>query len=475
MARSRRKAREALSRLSPTFAIVGRPNVGKSTLFNRLVGRGVALVDNQPGVTRDYREGEAHLGGLSFKVIDTAGLDRAGPDELSGSIRKATEQALSAADACMFLVDAKSGVLPPDREIADFLRRQSKPVILVANKSDGRAGDTGYHDAFELGFGEPVRLSAAHGDGLSDLFMEMQRTAEELAARPEAADPGLEPVGDDDGDALESPIRIAVVGRPNSGKSSLINKVLGHERLLTGAAPGITRDAVSVSADWNGLPVEIFDTAGMRKRARVVEKVERMSVADGLRAVRFAEVVVVLLDAAKPFESQDLRIADLAEREGRAVVVALNKWDLVDDKERRLQELKRDFEFALPQLKGGSLAAVSALTGFGLDGLCHDIHEAHRRWRLRISTGILNRWLEEAVEAHPPPAPGGRRIRLRYMTQAKSRPPTFVVMCSYPRKLPESYSRYLSNGLRAEFGLGGTPIRLHFRSRPERNPFSTHA
>ena len=453
-----------------TLAILGRPNVGKSTLFNRLVGQRLALVDNRPGVTRDYREGEARLGSLRFNVIDTAGFESIGEDNLSSDIRKVTKQALDMSDACLFVVDAKSGVIPADREIADFLRKQSKPVLVAANKSDGRATHIGYQEAFELGLGEPVRLSAEHGDGFGELHEEINRIAFDSGIDVETAKDKA--VGEGGEDPL-APIKIAVVGRPNSGKSSLINRVLGQERLLTGETPGITRDSISISADWLGTKVRLFDTAGMRKRSRVVEKIEKLSVSDGLRAVRFAEVVVVLIDAEVPFESQDLRIADLAEREGRAMVVAINKWDLVDEKEFRLRELRKDFELRFPQMKGAPVVPVSALKGSGLARLRAAILESYENWNQRVSTGILNRWLEEMVVAHPPPAPRGRRIKLRYMTQSNSRPPTFIAMCSYPRLLPESYSRYLVNGLRSRFGLKGTPIRLIFRSRAEKNPFAT--
>lgn len=454
-----------------TLAILGRPNVGKSTLFNRLVGQRLALVDNRPGVTRDYREGEARLGSLRLTVIDTAGFESIGEDNLSSDIRKVTKQALDMSDACLFVVDAKSGVIPADREIVDFLRKQSKPVLVVANKSDGRATHIGYQEAFELGLGEPVRLSAEHGDGFGELYEEINRITFDSGIDIETTKGKAVDEGDEDPLA---PIKIAVVGRPNSGKSSLINRVLGQERLLTGETPGITRDSISISADWQGTKVRLFDTAGMRKRSRVVEKIEKLSVSDGLRAVRFAEVVVVLIDVEVPFESQDLRIADLAEREGRAMVVAINKWDLVDEKEFKLRELRKDFELLLPQMKGAPVVPVSALKGSGLARLRAAILESYENWNQRVSTGILNRWLEGMVIAHPPPAPRGRRIKLRYMTQSSSRPPTFIVMCSYPRLLPESYSRYLVNGLRSRFGLKGTPIRLIFRSRAEKNPFATN-
>ncbi|WP_425050050.1 ribosome biogenesis GTPase Der [Psychromarinibacter sp. S121] len=467
-----------------TLAIVGRPNVGKSTLFNRLVGKRLALVDDQPGVTRDLREGDARLGDLKFTVIDTAGLENETDDSLPARMRRLTERAVEMADICLFLVDARAGILPDDRVFADILRRKNANVILAANKAEGNAADAGVYEAYELGLGEPVRLSAEHGEGMGDLLSVLMPIADAFAERTEAAEaeaPEID-VEVDDADGTEElpayraptkakPLQVAVVGRPNAGKSTLINKILGEDRLLTGPEAGITRDAISLKIDWDGTPVRIFDTAGMRKKAKVQEKVEKLSVADGLRAVKFAEVVIVLLDAAIPFEQQDLRIADLAEREGRAVVVAVNKWDAEDNKGEKLKELKEAFERLLPQLRGAPLITVSALTGRGLDRLHAAVLKAHEVWNRRVSTARLNRWLEGMISAHPPPAPGGRRIRLRYMTQAKTRPPGFVVMCSHPDKLPESYSRYLVNGLRDDFDMPGTPIRLYMRSRADQNPY----
>ncbi|GGD29508.1 ribosome biogenesis GTPase Der [Sinisalibacter lacisalsi] len=468
--------------MSFTLAIVGRPNVGKSTLFNRLVGRRLALVDDQPGVTRDLREGEARLGGLHFTVIDTAGLEEATDESLQGRMRKLTERAVEMADACLFMIDARAGVLPTDEVFADILRRKNAHVILAANKAEGRAGESGLLEAYSLGLGEPIQLSAEHGEGMAELAAALEPIAEEMAertARIEAEAPETDvAVSDDDADddaprkpTRARPLQVAVVGRPNAGKSTLINALIGEERLLTGPEAGITRDAISLSFDWAGTPTRIFDTAGMRKRAKVQEKLEKLSVADGLRAVKFAEVVVVLLDAAIPFESQDLRIADLAEREGRAVVVAVNKWDAEPEKNAKLAELREAFERLLPQLRGAPLVTVSAKTGKGLDRLHTAVLRAHEKWNIRVSTARLNRWLEGMLAAHPPPAPGGRRIRLRYMTQVKSRPPGFVVMCSHPEKLPESYSRYLINGLRDDFDMPGTPIRLYMRSQADKNPY----
>ncbi len=461
-----------------SLAIVGRPNVGKSTLFNRLVGRKLALVDDQPGVTRDLREGEARLGPLRFTVIDTAGLEDATDDSLPGRMRRLTERAVAAADICLFLIDARAGVTPVDEIFADILRKRGGPVILAANKAEGQAGEAGALEAWGLGLGEPLRLSAEHGEGMEDLAAVLMPLAEGFAERAAAEAPDTdvavdEAAGEDeDGRPTPSkPLQIAVVGRPNAGKSTLVNALLGEERLLTGPEAGITRDAISVALDWGGVPVRIFDTAGMRRKAKVQDKVEKLSVGDGLRAVRFAEVVVVLLDAAIPFESQDLRIADLAEREGRAVVVAVNKWDIETDKQDKLKELRESFERLLPQLRGAPLVTVSARTGKGLDRLREAVMRAHEVWNRRVPTAALNRWLAGMLEAHPPPAPGGRRIKLRYATQAKTRPPGFVVMCSHPDKMPEAYARYLVNGLREDFDMPGTPIRLTFRGQGDRNPY----
>ncbi len=471
--------------MSFTLAIVGRPNVGKSTLFNRLVGRKLALVDDQPGVTRDLREGAARLADLRFTVIDTAGLEEATDDSLQGRMRRLTERAVEMADVCLFLIDGRAGVTAADEVFAEILRRKNAHVILGVNKAEGHAAEAGVLEAYGLGLGEPVRLSAEHGEGMDDLYRVLQPLADAFAARaaldPEAA-PAVDvdlPEEDETGETElavpeptpAKPLQIAVIGRPNAGKSTLINRILGEDRLLTGPEAGITRDAISVTADWAGTPVRIFDTAGMRKRAKVTEKLEKLSVADGLRAVRFAEVVVVLLDVEIPFETQDLRIADFAETEGRAVVVAVNKWDLEDDKGAKLAELKEMFERLLPQLRGAPLVTVSALTGRGLDRLHAAVLSAYRVWNRRIGTAKLNQWLTAMTEAHPPPAPGGRRIRLRYMTQVKTRPPGFVIMCSHPEELPESYRRYLVNGLRQDFDLPGTPVRLFLRSQGDKNPF----
>ncbi len=463
--------------MSFTLAIVGRPNVGKSTLFNRLVGKRLALVDDQPGVTRDLREGDARLGDLRFTVIDTAGLEDTTDDSLQGRMRRLTERAVDMADICLFLVDARAGVTATDEMFAELLRKRGGQVILAANKAEGRAGDAGLLDAYALGLGTPVQLSAEHGQGLDELYDMLRPVADGFAARAQADAPVVDVDVAQDGSAPDHapsrtrPLQMAVIGRPNAGKSTLVNRMLGEDRLLTGPEAGITRDAISVGLDWGGTPTRIFDTAGLRKKARVNDKVEKLSVADGLRAVRFAEVVVVLLDAAIPFESQDLRIADFAEREGRAVVVAVNKWDLEDDKQAKLKDLRQRFETVLPQLRGAPLVTVSARTGKGLDRLHAAVLRAHDVWNRRVPTGQLNQWLEAMIAAHPPPAPGGRRIKLRYMTQAKTRPPGFVVMCSHPEALPAAYTRYLVNGLRDSFDMPGTPIRMFLRSQADKNPY----
>ena len=462
-----------------SLAIVGRPNVGKSTLFNRLVGKRLALVDDQPGVTRDLREGEARLGDLRFTVIDTAGLEEATDESLQGRMRKLTERAVEMADICLFLIDGRVGVTAADEVFAEILRRRNAHVILGVNKAEGRAGEGGALEAYALGLGEPLRLSAEHGEGMDDLYRALVPLADGFAERAAAEAPEVDvDVAEDEAEegaapvpTRAKPLQIAVIGRPNAGKSTLVNKIIGEDRLLTGPEAGITRDAISVQADWQGTPVRIFDTAGMRKKAKVTDKVEKLSVADGLRAVRFAEVVVLLLDVEIPFETQDLRIADFAETEGRAVVVAVNKWDLEDDKSAKLAELKAMFERMLPQLRGAPLVTVSAKTGRGLDRLHDAILRAHQVWNRRVTTAKLNQWLGAMVETHPPPAPGGRRIKLRYMTQVKTRPPGFVLMCSHPEALPDSYRRYLVNGLREAFDMPGTPIRLTLRSQADKNPF----
>jgi GTP-binding protein len=468
--------------MSFTLAIVGRPNVGKSTLFNRLVGRKVALVDDQPGVTRDLREGDAKLFDLRFTVIDTAGLEDVTDDSLQGRMRRLTERAVDMADICLFLIDGRVGVTATDQVFADILRKRNAHVIVGVNKSEGKAGDAGAIEAYSLGLGEPVRLSAEHGEGMDDLYHMLLPLSSVYAERA-AEDAPLVDIDVSEEDAAteadpdawkpseKRPLQIAVIGRPNAGKSTLINKIIGEDRLLTGPEAGITRDAISVRSTWIGTPTRIFDTAGMRKKAKINDKLEKLSVADGLRAVRFAEVVVVLLDVETPFETQDLRIADYAETEGRAVVVAVNKWDLEGEKQEKLAELREMFERLLPQLRGAPLVTVSAKTGRGLDRLHAAILKAHEVWNRRVPTARLNTWLGAMTEAHPPPAPGGRRIKLRYMTQVKTRPPGFIAMCSHPELLPDTYRRYLVNGLRDHFDMPGTPIRITMRGQGDKNPF----
>jgi GTP-binding protein len=445
--------------MSFTLAIVGRPNVGKSTLFNRLVGKRLALVDDRPGVTRDRREGAARLGDLRFTVVDTAGFDEASPDSLIGRMMAQTELAIGGADAVLFLIDVRSGLTPIDRAFADVVRRAGKPVIVVANKSEGRAG-AGAAEAYALGLGDPIPLSAEHGEGLSDLYDAIRAALPEHTALPAEDDEA-------DADATDRPVRVAVVGRPNTGKSTLINRLLGEERLLTGPEAGITRDTIAVALEWKGREFRLFDTAGMRRKARIEEKLEKLSVADTLNAIRFAEVVIVLMDSERPFEEQDLRIADLVQREGRALVLGMNKWDLADGKASRL---RAEADHWLPQVKGVPIVALSGLHGEGLDRLMQAVVDAHAVWNRRVSTNPLNRWFEDAVASHPPPAVSGRRLKLNYITQVKSRPPSFVLFCSRADAMPESYLRYLVHGLRDRFDLPGTPIRITLREKA--NPFA---
>ena len=466
--------------MSFTLAIVGRPNVGKSTLFNRLVGKRLAIVDDQPGVTRDLREGQGRIGSLKFTVIDTAGLENETDGSLIARMRRLTEKAVDHADLCLFLIDGRVGLTSDDKHFADLLRKRAKQVILLVNKCEGKSGDEGFYEAFSLGLGDPIRLSAEHGIGLDELMYVLEPYIASYTHVASAPDVNL-PIYDEDfteeeTDSLnktEHTLQIAVVGRPNAGKSTLINKIVGEDRLLTGPEAGITRDAISITTDWHGNNIKVFDTAGMRKKSKVNEKVEKLSVSDGLRAVNFAEVVILLLDIKNPFEVQDLRIADLAEREGRAVVVAINKWDLQKEKEKQFKVLLEKFYRLLPQLKGAPLIAVSAKNGMGLDKLHQAVIKAYEIWNIRISTARLNRWLEEMIEMHPPPAPSGRRIKLRYVTQAKTRPPTFVIFCSRAKELPDSYKRYLVNGLRIYFEIPGTPIRLIVKA--SNNPYEEKA
>lgn len=450
-----------------TVAIIGRPNVGKSTLFNRLVGRRLALVDDTPGVTRDRRFAEGSIGELKFDIVDTAGLEQGDEDSLQGRMWEQTRQAIEEADICLFLIDSRAGILPDDRAFAQILRRTEKPVILVANKMEGKPGEAGYYDAFSLGFGDPVPVSAEHGQGMADLHNAIVDAIGEEIAYPNKHD-----VTDtDDEESLESRVlKIAVVGRPNAGKSTLINQMIGEERLLTGPEAGITRDSISVDWEWNGRTIRLHDTAGMRKKAKVQEKLERLSVSDGLRAIQFAEVVIIVLDVTKPFEKQDLQIADLIIREGRAPVIALNKWDLIDDRQEVLKELLLQAQEHISQIKGLKVVPVSGATGENIEKLMEAVLEVHKIWNRRIPTAPLNRWLGDVQYHHPPPAVAGRRIKLKYISQIKSRPPTFAVSCSRPEALPESYNRYLLNSLRREFGLDSIPLRIYMRKGD--NPFA---
>src|SRR6202045_216481 len=450
--------------MSFTIAIIGRPNVGKSTLFNRLVGQKLALVDDEPGVTRDRREGEGRLGDLEFTVIDTAGLDEGARGSLTARMQEQTETAIGLADALMFLIDARAGLTPADRAFADFARRANKPVLLLANKSEGKHGEAGAMEAYALGLGEPIQISAEHGEGLGELYDALRELVPPTAEAEESD-------GDEDEEGLpQRPIRVAIVGRPNAGKSTLINHLLGEERLLTSAEAGTTRDSISVEISWQGREFRVFDTAGLRRRSRIEEKLEKLSVADALRAVRFAEVVVLMMDTQNKFEEQDLRIADLIEREGRALVIAVNKWDLVETKGGAISALRAEADHWLPQVTGVPLVAVSGLMGEGIDHLMRAIEDAYAVWNRRVPTAALNRWFEQAGDANPPPAVSGRRLKLNYITQAKARPPSFVLFCSRADAVPQSYLRYLVNSLREYFELPGTPVRIALREKA--NPFA---
>src|SRR5215204_5014397 len=449
--------------MSFIIAIVGRPNVGKSTLFNRLVGKRLALVDDLPGVTRDRREGPARLGDLDFTIVDTAGLEEADAESLAGRMLAQTKLAIDQADAVFFMLDAKSGPVPDDRAFADLVRRSGKPVIVVANKAEGKGSGARVLEAYELGLGDPVGISAEHGEGLVDLFEALRETLPDVTGKPEADAPK------DPSDAVR-PIRVAVVGRPNSGKSTLVNRLLGEDRMLTGPEAGITRDTIEVDLNWKGREFHLHDTAGLRRPPRIVEKLEKLSVADTINAIRFAEVVVLLMDAEHLFEEQDLRIADLVEREGRALVIGISKWDLAARKAGGIGKLHEEADERLPQVKGVPVVGVSGLTGDGVDRLMEAIVDIHEVWNKRVSTSQMNKWLEAVTAAHPPPAVSGRRIRLNYVTQAKARPPTFVLFCARAEKVPPAYRRYLVNALRDHFDLPGTPVRLTLREKD--NPFA---
>lgn len=455
--------------MSFTIAIIGRPNVGKSTLFNRLVGQKLALVDDQPGVTRDRREGLGKLGDLQFTIIDTAGLDQGARGSLTARMQEQTEAAIAAADALMFVFDARMGLTPTDRSFADFARRANKPVVLIANKSEGRHGEAGAMESYALGLGDPVPVSAEHGEGMSDLYDALRALMPEP---PADEDEDILPDHEED-ESGTRPIRVAVLGRPNAGKSTLINHLLGEERLLTSPEAGTTRDSIAVDLNSQGRDFRVFDTAGLRRRSRIEDKLEKLSVSDALRAVRFAEVVVLMMDSQNRFEEQDLRLADLIEREGRAVVIAVNKWDLMDRAPSQIAKLRETADHLLPQLKGAPVVAVSGMMGEGIDRLMKGIEDAYATWNRRISTSQLNRWFEQAVAANPPPAVSGRRLKLNYITQTKSRPPSFVIFCTRADAVPTSYLRYLTNSMRETFKLPGTPIRITLREKA--NPFAHKA
>jgi GTP-binding protein len=445
--------------MRPNVAILGRPNVGKSTLFNRLVGRRLAIVDPTPGVTRDRREGSARLGDLAFTLVDTAGLDEAAAGTLGARIQDQTARALAECDVALLVFDARAGVTPVDRHFADRVRKSSKPVVLVANKCEGRAGEDGLLEGFELGFGEAVAISAEHGEGMADL---RDALYERLGERAVAGGEGEE--------EAERPLMLAIVGRPNVGKSTLVNRLLGDERVVTGPEPGVTRDAIAVEWIWRGQKVRLIDTAGLRKRAKVTADIERASTKDALRAIQFAEVVVLVIDAMLGVERQDLAIARQVAEEGRALVIAINKWDLIDDRRAALGALRRRIETSLAQVRGVPVVTLSAETGEGVDGLLPAVVEIRDVWSRRVPTGPLNRWLEEVVERHPPPVVDGRRLRLRFATQIKARPPTFALFSSRPAELPEAYLRYLVNGLREAFALPGVPVRIVLRKGA--NPYA---
>jgi GTP-binding protein len=451
--------------MSFTVAIVGRPNVGKSTLFNRLIGKRLALVDDQPGLTRDRREAETEIGPCAVTFIDTAGLELEPGDEgLTRRMRQQTEAAIDQADVVLFLIDARAGLVPADEIFAELVRGSGKKVILAANKCEGRAAEPGLYEAYALGLGEPLPISAEHGTGIGEVTEIIEQACREREGTV------VVPIGDTVEAEAPHPLRIAIVGRPNVGKSTLVNALLGEERMITGPEAGITRDAIASAHEWDGRALLLFDTAGLRRKMRVEGRAEELSVGAALKAIRFAEVVVLTLDAEHPFEKQDLQIADWIAEEGRALVIAVNKWDLVRERDKRLAELRETCQRLLPQIKGVALVPVSAMTGHGLDRLMQAVLAADALWNRRLPTHALNRWLQAAVDAHPPPAVSGRRIKLRYMTQANARPPTFVLFCSRPKALPESYSRYLVNSLRESFDMPGVPIRLNLRKGE--NPFA---
>ncbi len=462
--------------MSFTVVLVGRPNVGKSTLFNRLAGKKLALVDDTPGVTRDWRSAPGHVGGLSFTVIDTAGLEDVTDDSLEARMRRQTEQALTRADVALFIIDARAGITPLDRHFANLLRRGKTPVLLVANKTEGKVGQPGMFEAYELGLGDPIPLSAEHGEGMADLVEALlpyappdDESAEEQA--DDGFDPSI-PIGDqpEPEEDRSKPIQIAIVGRPNVGKSTLLNGLLGEERVLTGPEAGMTRDAIAVDWEWRDRRFKLVDTAGMRRRARVDEKVEKLAVADSLRVIRMANVVILVVDAGAILDKQDLTIARLVISEGRALVIAINKWDTVDDRAMALRQVEDKLESTLGYIKGVKVVTISALKGHKLDTLLDGVLETYTIWNRRIPTSQLNRWMEGVLEHHPPPLVEGRRVKIRYVTQVKSRPPTFALFVNKPLDLPESYQRYLTTHLRDSFDMPGVPVRLLLRKG--KNPYA---
>jgi GTPase len=446
----------------PVVAIIGRPNVGKSTLFNRLVGKKIALVDDRPGVTRDRREGDASLLGLDFKLIDTAGFETDDAQTLPGRMRAQTQAAVDMADVALFVIDSRAGVTPLDEEICQWLRESTTPIVLLANKAEGRSGESGILEAYALGLGDPIPFSAEHGEGLVDLF-------ESLRPHLERDEDQYLVSEEEDDESPDAPLKLAIVGRPNAGKSTLVNKMLGEDRMITGPEAGITRDSITIDWEWQGRAVRLIDTAGLRRKSKVDDKLEKLSASDTQHAIDFAEVVVLLLDATRGLEAQDLRIADQVFSEGRAMVIALNKWDVAEQGSSLFQGVRSALEEGFSQVRGVPLITVSAMTGKGIDHLLQAAFDVRAAWSQRVSTGTLNRWFETAVERNPPPAPGGRRIKLRYITQIKTRPPSFVVFGNRVDELPESYRRYLVNGVRADLGFGAVPVRLTLRGG--KNPY----
>ena len=454
----------------PVVAIVGRPNVGKSTLFNRVVGKKIAIVDPTPGVTRDRREGEARVGDLKFIAVDTPGFEDETGESLEARMQEQTAKALAGADLALMVIDARVGVTPLDEAFARWIRPMKKPVLLLVNKCEGNKGREGIAEAYKLGFGEPVAISAEHGEGIGELYDGLRAHLEDAGSTYDDEDAGFEGDIESEPGLGDKPLRLAIVGRPNVGKSTLMNALLGEERSLTGPEAGITRDAIAVDWEWHGRKVRLVDTAGLRRKARIAEKIEKLAGADSQRAIRLAQVVVLVLDATVMLEHQDLSIAALAAEEGRALIIAVNKWDLIDDPAAAIGKLRDRIETSLPQVKGLRFYRISAQHGEGLDDLMAGAFEAFDHWDTRISTSRLNRWLEHALEANPPPAPHGRRLKFRYMAQLKTRPPNFALFISRADEVPDSYLRYLANGIRDTFGLQGTPIR--FSLRAGKNPYA---